>query len=263
VSMKPIYSRDGLRRLDQVVQPGLLCAFDFDGTLAPIVDDPAQASLSPQMLRRLVALADHATVAIISGRSVPDLRQRLRLEPALAFEPAHLVGNHGIEDDDRADRARAGFEALCRDWQDALEAAVRRRRLGGVRIENKRYSLSLHYRAAWDRAAAERDLLALCARLDPAPRVVSGKCVVNLLPPDAPDKGAALERLMQASAARSVIYIGDDVTDEDVFKLTRPNLLSIRIEPAAGSAASFYLPQQPDVVSLLEEIVRRLDAGRS
>jgi len=66
---------------------------------------------------------------------------------------------------------------------------------------------------------------------------------------------------MQISGARNAIYVGDDVTDEDVFRIARPDLLSIRVEHAEASAAGFFLPHFDDIVRLLEQLHRRLEAA--
>ena len=78
------------------------------------------------------------------------------------------------------------------------------------------------------------------------------------MPQDATHKGGALEELMQQTGAATAIYVGDDVTDEDVFRLGRPDLLTVRIEPHPDTAAEFHLPAMPDIVRLLDELVCRL-----
>jgi len=252
--MKPLFSEAGLHRLDEIVQPGLLCVFDFDGTLSPIVTQPERARLPAGVLQRLVDLSNHAPVAIITGRSVTDIR------PRLGFVPDFLVGNHGLEGVPGWEPRGERYTEICRDWEEALSAALRdqARFDPGIRLENKGYSLSVHYRLARDRSRAETQLAELFASLMPAARVVAGKCVFSLLPQDAADKGSAFEQLMQISGARSAIYVGDDVTDEDVFRLRRPDLLSVRIERSADTAAEFYLHHRFDIVQLLDELLRRL-----
>jgi trehalose 6-phosphate phosphatase len=247
----------GRQRLDQIVKPGTLCAFDFDGTLSPIVDQPDQARLSPEAVRRLVTLSGLAPVAVITGRSLADIGPRLQ------FQPDFLVGNHGMEglwaDLPRAERCRE----LCRGWHASLSQALQSRTDidPKVWIENKEYSLSVHFRSVDDPVRTEQQLAALFARMTPLPRIVGGKLVANLVAPGASDKGAALEHLIKVSAAPSAIYVGDDVTDEDVFKLARGDLLSVRIEPAPGSAAPFYLDSQSDILRLLDELIGRFLGG--
>ncbi|MEN3292144.1 MAG: trehalose 6-phosphate phosphatase [Burkholderiales bacterium] len=254
----PFYESSSAR-LDEIVGPGLLCAFDFDGTLAPIVAQPEKAHLPTGILQRLVTLAQYTPVAVITGRSVADIRSRL------GFQPDFVVGNHGLEGVPGAEHSAELCEQLCAQWEQRLAAALQDRSVydPGIRIENKVYSLSVHYRLARDRAKAERQLAALFARLTADARVVGGKCVFNLLPPEASDKGVALERLMQASGARSAIYIGDDVTDEDIFRLPRPDLLSVRVGLGAGSAAEFFLYHRIDVTQVLDELIGRLRQVRA
>jgi trehalose 6-phosphate phosphatase len=252
--MTPLFSEAGCRRLDDVVKPGVLCAFDFDGTLSPIVMQPEKAYLPPDILRQLVELSTFAPIAIITGRSIADIR------PRLAFEPDYLVGNHGLEGVPGWEQRGTRNEEICRGWEKMLSNALKDRKRfdEGVRIENKQYSLSVHYRLARDHAKAQTRLSELFSGLEPPARVIPGKSVFSLLPQDAADKGTALEQLMNISGARSVIYVGDDITDEDVFRLKRNDLLSVRIEHAPGSAAEFFLNSPRDIMQLLDTLIMHL-----
>lgn len=256
--MQPLFSDAGRARLEQVVQPGVLCAFDFDGTLAPIVTDPVAAHMAPAVLQRLLRLAELAPVAVITGRSLEDIRARL------GFSPAYLLGNHGLEGmADEHDLAR--HEAICLAWYAQLTGQLGKQSDAGAGIilENKRYSLSLHYRATPDHAASAALLGALAAALEPAPRIVGGKCVINLLPPGVADKGHALRELLRRSGAHGAIYVGDDVTDESVFRLHHAGLLSVRVEYAAASAAEFYIPGHADIGCLLDQLIESLRRFRA
>jgi trehalose 6-phosphate phosphatase len=249
----------GSHCLDHIVRPGLLCAFDFDGTLAPIVTQPDKASLPLGILQRLIELSAYAPMAVITGRSLDDIRTRL------GFEPDFTVGNHGLEGIPGWEPRAQAFERLCRDWQRQLATALNDRTAfdPNIWVEDKRYSLSVHYRLARDHAQASAQLAALFGSLAPAPRVIAGKCVFNLLPPDGADKGSALNELMTASGARSAIYVGDDVTDEEVFRLGRQDLLSVRIERTADTAAPFFLHHRLDLFHLLDELIKRLREQRA
>jgi trehalose 6-phosphate phosphatase len=251
--MAYLFSKSGHQRLFEIVKPGVLCVFDFDGTLAPIVKEPEHAHLRRGFAQRLVDLRAYAPVAIITGRSVDDVRARL------GFEPEFLIGNHGLEGVPGWSSRSEDYAALCQRWRSELDSLLREAGVDPkIWIEDKRYSLALHYRNAQHRAQAEKQLAALIAHLAPPPRVVAGKCVFNLVPPDAPDKGTALLHLMRATGAATAIYLGDDVTDEDVFRLARPEILSIRVEPSAHSAAEFCLHNRSDVATLLDTLVTRL-----
>ncbi len=251
--MTSLFSETGAQRFDEIAVPGLLCAFDFDGTLAPIVSVPDQARLPTEIRERLIALRRYAPVAIITGRSVQDIRDRL------GFEPDFIVGNHGLEGVPGWEQFADRHEALCSAWRRQLDEALRDSAYGaGVQLEDKRYSLSLHYRQAPDAELAMRRLAALCRRLRPRPRVIAGKYVFNLAAEDACNKGSALGQMIAVSGARHAIYVGDDITDEDVFRLLRGDVLSIRIEYAADSAAHFFLPGLRDMMALLDRLIERL-----
>jgi trehalose 6-phosphate phosphatase len=256
MTMKPLFSDAGRRRLDAIVQRRVLCAFDFDGTLAPIVVRPEHARLPHDIMTHLVALSQHAPVAIITGRSVDDIRGRL------GFVPDFIVGNHGVEGVPGWESHAARHQALSASWMTQLSGALQNgAHDAGVEIEDKRYSLSVHYRMADDPERSARALRQVFSHMEPAPRVVAGKYVFNLVPHDAAHKGNALERLMAITGAQSAVYVGDDVTDEDVFRLTRQNLLSIRIEQATDSAAPFFLERPGDILALLQDLTARLQAA--
>jgi trehalose 6-phosphate phosphatase len=252
--MRRLFDDAGMERLDEIVQPGLLCVFDFDGTLSPIVPQPDCAALPPEVRERLLTLTTLAPVAILTGRSLSDIRTRL------GFEPHYVIGNHGLEGMPGWEGRSSSYAAACAAWRSALEGAFcdKQRFDPGIRLEDKGYSLSVHYRMARNKAQTEQRLRALFETLLPPPRVVDGKCVFSLMPVDAAHKGGALEELMQQAGSGTAIYVGDDVTDEDVFRLRRPDVLTVRIEPHPDTAAEFYLPAMPDIVQLLDELVRRL-----
>lgn len=244
----------GARRLSEIVKPGVLCAFDFDGTLAPIVKEPERACIPSAVLRRLNMLKGHARVAIITGRSVDDVRARLD------FVPDFVVGNHGLEGLPDWEGSAEAYRLVCHEWEQRLASALQdhARFDPGIWVEHKTYSLSVHYRMARDRTKADAALRQLFASLMPTAHVVGGKCVFNLLPPDSPDKGVALARLCEASGAPTALFVGDDITDEDVFKLHRPDWLTVRIERAGDSAAEFYLHHRLDMIQLLDALIQRL-----
>ncbi len=249
-----MFSEQGRERLAAIVRPGVLCAFDFDGTLAPIVTQPERAHLPVDLMERLVELSKYAPVAIITGRSLTDIRGRI------GFEADFIVGNHGIEGLPGWETRAGQHEELCRMWLEKLSAALREQKAlhSGIWVENKRYSLSVHYRLAPDHRRAESDLVKLIESLMPQPRVIAGKYLFNLLPEDAMHKGSALEELIQTTGATSAIYVGDDITDEDVFRLRRSDLLTVRVEADENSDAQFFVPRRQDVSHLLDDLIVRL-----
>lgn len=253
------FFENGALRLSEIVKPGMLCAFDFDGTLAPIVKEPTRASIPAAVLRRLKILKEHASVAIITGRSVEDVAARLD------FHPDFVVGNHGIEGIPGWESRAASYRLICNEWEQCLITALKDRAAfdPGIWVEHKVYSLSVHYRIARNRIKAEAALRQLFASLMPNAHIVAGKCVFNLLPPDSPDKGMALAKLCEANDVPTAFFVGDDATDEDVFKLHRPDWLTVRIERANDSAAEFYLHHRLDMVQLLDTLIQHLTDGQN
>lgn len=251
--MMTLFSTVGRSRLDDLVKPGLLCAFDFDGTLAPLVTQPDRAHTPQNIISRLDELSKYAKVAIITGRSIEDVSNRL------GFQPDYLVGNHGLEGVPDWQARADGYHAMCRQWMDILRQQLVNHPdfESNIWIEDKAYSISIHYRIARNRGEIERRLVALLPELLPSVRVVAGKCVINLLPPDAPDKGTAMMALMAASEASGALYVGDDVTDEDVFRVRCRELLSVRIGHDPRSSAEFFLAHRLCVPQLLDELIFR------
>ncbi|OGB25129.1 MAG: trehalose-phosphatase [Burkholderiales bacterium RIFCSPLOWO2_02_FULL_57_36] len=251
--MAPLFSDAGRRRLDDIVRPGMLCVFDFDGTLAPIVTQPDEVRLPPNVLQRLIELSGRTQIAILTGRSVVDIA------PRLEFKVDYLVGNHGLEGVPGWQARSDAYAAMCRNWKDTLTMALTDPQYGpGIFLEDKHYSLSVHYRQARDQVEAEARLKTLLAGLQPPARIVAGKCVFSLMPQDGADKGSALEELMRISGASGAIYVGDDVTDEDVFRLNRDDLLSVRVEHASDSNAEFFVHGHQEIEQLLDELIERL-----
>lgn len=244
-------SAQGLAHLSAFVTPGTLFAFDIDGTLAPLVSRPWDARVPTGLQRALGTLAEHAAVAIITGRAIEDAR------PMLAFAPRYLVGNHGAEGVPGFEAASAHCARVCRAWLDELsKAAEPWRDIPGIVLEDKTYSLTFHFRHAPDRDAALRLLSDRSGALFPAPTLLDGKFVLNLLPPGAPHKGEALAALLTQSRCDRAVYVGDDASDEAVFQLRSPAVLSVRVERDPASAANLYLRGQKDVARFVGELVR-------
>lgn len=222
----------------------VLVAFDYDGTLAPIVEDPRDARMRDATRSLLREVSLRFPTVVISGRRQADVLERLEGAPVFA-----AIGNHGMEPwwctaDDR--RRAAAWGAQLRPDIGALP---------GVWIEDKEYSLAVHYRQAPDPDAACREILRAAGRLDEV-RVVGGKRVCNLLPRRAPGKGAALEMARARLGCDSAIFVGDDDTDEDVFRLDSPGrLLTIRVGPDSASKATFTLRDQLLLDDLLQTLV--------
>lgn len=232
----------------------MLLALDFDGTLAPIVSDPARAAMRATTRVLLREVARRRPCVVISGRARSDLRRRLN-----GTGVAAVIGNHGLEPSSAAASARR----VVQRWLPLL-----RERLGevrGITIEDKGLSIAIHYRNARQRAAARSRIGAVAAEMDGV-RLVGGKLVVNLLPSGAPHKGSALEAARERFACDTALYVGDDETDEDVFALDQPGrLLAIRVGRRRGSAAGYYIRNQREIDRVLRALSgsAAAPAGRS
>lgn len=249
-----IFGAEGEAALARLLQQRALLAFDFDGTLAPIVAQPAQARLSQAVAARLAALATRLPVAVISGRALADLRARL------GFTPSYLIGNHGAEDADAPAATQALQAALdplrahLQAWQAQLAAA-------GVGIEDKGLSLALHHRLAPAEPAALAAIDAALAGRPPGFDVFGGKRIVNVTPSGSPDKADALQSLLARSGAQTALFAGDDVNDEPVFTRAPAHWLTLRVGRDASSAARFYLDSPAEMAMLLERIRQHLGSA--
>jgi trehalose 6-phosphate phosphatase len=235
--------------------------FDVDGTLLDIAPTPQSVHVPAELrqdLRRLNALAGGAT-ALVSGRTLDEL-DRL-------FGPLDvtLVGGHGAEI-----RSRHGQPQLYRE--PPIDAGIRRR-LADIHeidsrllIEDKGYSVAIHYRLAPEQERAVREAV---AALDPALaaqrlEVLQGKAVIEVRRPGA-DKGAAIRALMAQPpfSGRRPVYVGDDVTDEDAFAVL-PEFGGIPVSVGRkfpGVARRFEEPAQ--VRSWIAAVCRHYDQLRA
>ncbi len=250
--MNHILSDEHREILAQLAWSRVLLGFDFDGTLAPIVADRDRAAMRARTRRLLASVCELYPCAIISGRAKGDVASRLHDARA-----KYVVGNHGIEPG--ADLT--GFEREIAEIRPWLERALAEH--PGIEIEDKRYSLAIHYRRARGRRAARFVIDRSLAALPRPMRTIPGKLVTNVVPAGAPNKGDVLLDLRERESADIAVYVGDDVTDEDVFTLDQPGrLLGMRIGRSDGSAARFYLRDQREIDALLAHMTT-LRQGRS
>jgi len=246
-----LFSREGRRALREVLAGSLLVAFDFDGTLAPIVEHPDDARVPAALVPLLASLSRFAPVAVITGRRVADVTTRLD------FSPWTVVGNHGAEGLDlpgsrSATNALAGLRQSLERGRSDLDAA-------GVMVEDKGQSLAFHYRLATNIPAALAAIDRVLASLDQQVSRFEGKCVVNIVAANAPDKADALEALAARADVRSVIFVGDDVNDETVFRRGAPGWLTIRVgRDDPHSRAAFFLDDHREMATLLRIVLSGL-----
>ncbi len=244
----------------------LMLLLDVDGTLSPIAMRPDHAIVSPAMQQVLSGLTHQPDtyVAILSGRGADDAR-RLVGVPGL-----WTIGNHGMELAP-PDAPAAVLEDVARFAHHIAAAAKRCYVIAstrmGVVVEDKRWTLSIHYRLAHPGIVPELTEQVSEVARDLGLRLTRGKEVLELRPPVDVDKGTAAvalaERLGAAHAGASVLCAGDDRTDEDAFRalrLVQPHAVTVRVGTEADrgeTAAEFSVPDTDAMRELLEAVLAR------
>lgn len=236
-------------------RPVLLVALDFDGVLAPLVDDPAASRISPLAVATLAELAglDGVHLALVSGRDAGTLAQ-------LAEVPAGtlVVGSHGAEQGRTVlgPDGRPGVEGepLALDDDESRTYAQVLRQVTAVladhpeaRVETKPAAVVVHTRGLPAASAdAARDAVLNGPATVPGLRVQHGKDVVEMAVRQV-TKGDAVAGLRGETLADAVLFVGDDVTDEDAFEILRPQDLGIKV--GDGTTAAAYRIADPDAVT--------------
>lgn len=242
--MKDILAAANAPVLSQLAWSNMLLALDYDGTLAPIVADPDKARMRESTRDLLERVARAYPCVVISGRSQEDVLKRVR--GTGVFE---VIGNHGLEPWRRTE----SFASLVQAWVPRLRDRLAE--IDGVVIEDKSFSVAVHYRHASNRRHARAAIVQAAAELDEL-RVIGGKCVVNLIPRGAPHKGTALEMAREHLHCDVAMYVGDDETDEDVFALDDPGrLLTVRVGADVTSRAAFFIKNQENIDTLLARLI--------
>ncbi len=231
-------------------RPRVLIGVDFDGTLAPLVDEPMSARALPGALDLLAELASlpGVSVAVVSGRDLASLDLLTQLVGSVV-----LVGSHGAESSrtggaelDEVTGRR--FAALDGDLQGMLADHP------GVRLERKPTALVLHTRGLPpERASAAREAGEDLAERHTDVQVTQGKDVLEMAVTEA-GKGPALLALAESERADAVLYLGDDVTDELAFEVLREQDVSVRVGDGE-TAADHRVADEAAVVELLRDVL--------
>ena len=220
---------------------------DYDGTLTPIVARPELAILDEAVRRTLVALAEHCSVAIVSGRDRADVQRLVGLDNLI------YAGSHGF--DIRGPGWQSERGAAFLPDLDGAEAELRQSlaHFRGALLERKTYSFAVHVRSLPPDAALAVEA-AVDATLSRHPRLRkgTGKMVFEVLPRLDWHKGKAilhiLDTLRLPAAGVLPVYIGDDRTDEDAFTALVGRGVGILVNEAPRQTAADYTLRDPDEV---------------
>lgn len=245
----------------------LLLMLDVDGTLAPIALHPSLATVPSETRRVVASLAamPDVTVVLVSGRAAHDARR------LVAVENVWTIGNHGAELMDP--RGDVVVDATVVPFGPALARTANTlgpllAPLEHVMLENKGWTLGVHYRAADDavlprlRAAVEGVVSQNGLRL------TEGKMVFEIRPPVRVDKGTAIYTLARDLGAltddAALLFAGDDATDEDAFRLLRsrvPRAVTVHVGQGSETAAEFTVATPGDIRALLRRIATLQRSG--
>jgi len=224
---------------------------DYDGTLTPIVDDPAEATLPEPTKKTMKRLAAQYSVAIISGRDLADVKSMVGIKD-IAY-----AGSHGFDISSPGDQHRYQDRGI--DFLPALDRAEEEVAkvvgdIPGARVERKRFAIAVHYRQV-DNARIDE----LEKRFDrvlsrfPDLKKTGGKKIFELRPDVDWDKGRALLSLLDALYADGdrvlPVYIGDDETDEDAFRAISGRGIAIVVGTEKRPTSAHYALRDPDAVA--------------
>lgn len=237
--------------LKEIPLNNIFLFLDYDGTLTPIVDSPEKAVMSEDMRSLIIRLKEIISVAIVSGRSLDDLLNLVKIEKMI------YAGNHGAEIWDgnklvigqQLTNSKQVLKKIINELKESLSSVQ------GAIVEDKGITASIHFRMVddrdlcklfdifWSTADSYKGLF----------RITSGKKVLEIRPYGIWNKGDAVKWIWENFGKKRVpIYIGDDTTDEDAFKVIKGKGIGICIGRSLNT--DYYLKTQGEVKRLLKWI---------
>jgi len=256
---------DGLQALELTTERQPAVFYDFDGTLSEIVEDPDSARLVDGAAEALTSLSAACPVAILSGRDLADVRERIGL-PGLWYAGSHgfeLTGPDGTHHQNP--EAAASIPVLA---GAAADLADQLGHIPGVVVEHKRFGVAVHYRNAARDHVGEVAAAVRTAGQRTALRVTTGREVIELRPNIDWDKGKTLHWVLdyirdnEGAGPLLPIYLGDDITDEDAFDAVDDDGIAILVRHSddgdRATAARYALDDPDRVREFTERLARRL-----
>ncbi|MAK59931.1 MAG: trehalose-phosphatase [Ponticaulis sp.] len=223
------------------LSPGLALFLDFDGTLAPLQDNPETVAISDPQKARLDALKElmSGAVAVISGRDVRDLSKRI---PVTLWR----AGNHGLYIFEPGELPPETLNPAPETLVEKIQQIIAE--FQGTTLEIKGRVLAVHYRSAPHAEAALASELETILADYPDYKLQGGKFVLEAKPKGA-HKGAAVEMLMKKPpfAGRTPVFVGDDRTDEDAIEVVVA-MGGWAVKVGDGNTCAQYRLAAPDAV---------------
>ena len=231
-----------------------LLLLDYDGTLVGFAKHPKDATPDKKLFSLLQQLTTlpNTQVAIISGRDAQTLEQWFSTLPVV------LIAEHGASIK-RPDDSWEVAEAADQSWKNLIRPTLEMfsKRCAGSFIEEKNHTLAWHYRKVEGELGftRSRELLDNLFHLvrNVQLQVIDGNKVIEVRVSGI-DKGAAARRIVQENSYEFVMAIGDDKTDEDMFRVLADKAITVKVGPG-HSIAAYYIKSQQDVIRFLNELV--------
>uniref|UniRef100_A0ACD6AKB7 Uncharacterized protein n=1 Tax=Avena sativa TaxID=4498 RepID=A0ACD6AKB7_AVESA len=273
-----------LSKFDQIVAASkgkrIFMFLDYDGTLSPIVDDPDAAFMSDTMRLALRSVAKQFPTAIVSGRC------RDKVFDFVKLAELYYAGSHGMDIKGPAKASRHTKAAKAKGvlFQPASEfipmieqvnesLVEKTKCIPGSKVENNKFCVSVHFRCVDEKSwSTLADIVKAVLKDYPKLKLTQGRKVLEIRPTIKWDKGKALEFLLESLGFADCsnvlpVYIGDDRTDEDAFKVLRKRDQGIGIlvsKHRKETNASYSLQEPAEVMEFLLRVVEwdRLSKSR-
>ncbi len=235
---------DNKKIFDTLARKKPVIFLDYDGTLTPIVSRPEDAVISQQMKKTLQKLAEKYTVAIVTGRDKEDVENLVKLDEIIyAGSHGYIISGPGGLSMEHPDSKKI-IPVLDKIEKEAEK--LLKQKTVGTQLDRKRYAIGLHYRNA--RPEDEKtvyDIVNGLIEKYPGHKIGEGKKIVEIKPDIDWHKGKAVEWIMDAlemSGRDDIIpvFIGDDITDEDAFKILKDKGLGIMVGSHGQKTSASY-----------------------
>ncbi|GLI52460.1 trehalose-phosphatase [Thermodesulfovibrio yellowstonii] len=233
--------------------------FDFDGTLVPLMKNPDDCYLPDHIKEDFNQIKKKAKIGIISGRDLEDLKKRI------SVEGIYYSGSHGLQIEGPDIKYINSDAERLKSVLDEVYTKVKNLsyKISGTIVERKSLSFALHYRQVDVKLRRELKNLffgVLSSFGDRNIKILKGKMVFEVLPAIDWNKGKTVSFILEKSGRKNLpIFVGDDITDETVFKEIKDEGLTVRIGYSKKTLAKYFLKNQSEVYKFLKNIREALN----